>query len=166
MRSTPFGVRVTTFSLADAVEYACVPSFPCRPNRQGNPRRLLHEKQAALSGNTLPAPSAPGQSCESLRPSEPFNVTWSHGNVKSSLTGVLREAEGGRYPLMLTVNQALTDRKMGSSTTEGYKLTLGTWKNSTDVVPSAFNDIEERDVLLVQGDCPNSTEGSVNLPTR
>lgn len=98
--------------------------------------------------------------CTTVRPGEPFNVTWSHGNVRSSITGVLREPAGQRYPLMLTVDQHLTDSKTGNSTTQGYKLELGSWKNTTDVISSAFNDIEERGVLLEKGECPNSTNES------
>jgi len=93
--------------------------------------------------------------CTTVRPGEPFNVTWSHGNVMSSIFGVLREPEGEAYPLTLTVDQHLTDSKTGNSTMQGYKLKLGAWKGTTDVVSSAFNDIEERDVLLVRGECSN-----------
>jgi hypothetical protein len=98
--------------------------------------------------------------CTTVRPGEPFKVTWSHGNVRSSITGVLREPEGEHYPLTLTVDQHLSDSKAGNSTMQGYKLELGRWKNTTDVVSSAFNDIEERDVLLETGECSNSTDKS------
>ena len=98
--------------------------------------------------------------CTTVRIGEPFKVTWLHGNVSSSIAGMLREPEGERYPLTLSVNQHLTDSKTGNSTMQGYKLELGRWKNSTDVVSSAFNDIEERDVLLDKGECPNSTNAT------
>ncbi len=95
--------------------------------------------------------------CTTVHPGEHFNVTWTHGNVRSSIAGLLREPEGERYPLMLTVDQHLTDSKTGNSTMQGYKLDLGSWKRMTDVVSSAFNDIEERDVLLEKGECPSGT---------
>jgi hypothetical protein len=85
-------------------------------------------------------------------------VTWLHENVRSSIAGLLREPERERYPLTLTVDQHLTDSETGNSTMEGYKLELGTWQNSTDVVSSAFNDIEERDVLLIKGECPSGKD--------
>src|SRR5580704_16191535 len=59
--------------------------------------------------------------CTTVHFGEHFNITWTHGNVRSSITGVLREPEGGRYPLLLTVDQHLTDSKTGSSTMQGYK---------------------------------------------
>jgi hypothetical protein len=98
--------------------------------------------------------------CTTVRVGEPFNLTWSQGNVRSSITGLLREPEGESYPVTLTVDQHLTDSKTGNSAMEGYKLKLGAWKNSTDIVSSAFNDIEERDVLLDKGECPGGTNDS------
>ena len=96
--------------------------------------------------------------CTGVRPGEPFNVTWFEGNVKSIVKGVLQEREGERYPVMLTVCQGVTDRAMSNSQTEGYKLKLGVWKNSTEIISSAFNDIEKRDVLLVQGECTTGAD--------
>jgi len=56
---------------------------------------------------------------------------------------------------MLTVNQHLSGIQSGNEVTQGYKLEPGKWKNSTNVISSAFNDIEEVDVLLSNGECPN-----------
>jgi hypothetical protein len=96
--------------------------------------------------------------CTGVRPGEPFNVTWFAGNVKSVVKGVLQKREAEWYPLTLTVYQGLTDSATSNSQTEGYKLKLGVWKNSTEIISSAFNDIEKRDVLLVQGECTTGAD--------
>jgi len=98
--------------------------------------------------------------CTSVRPGAPFKVTWSHENVRSSISGVLQERVGDHYPLMLTVDQHLSDIKSGSEVTHGYKLEPGKWKNSNYVMSSAFKDFEEVDILLLNGDCPNTGDAS------
>jgi len=45
--------------------------------------------------------------CNGISPSEPFNVTWFEGNVKSIVKGALHEREAERYPFTLTVYQGL-----------------------------------------------------------
>ena len=97
--------------------------------------------------------------CTAIHVGQSFNVEWTHGNVKSSISGKLEAPEGELYPVRLTVSQHITDSNhTGNSSMEGYRLKLGTPQHSEDVVSSLFNDIEERDVLLVQGDSPNGKD--------
>ena len=99
--------------------------------------------------------------CTMIRIGQPFYVEWTHGNVRSSISGKLEEPEGELYPLRLTVSQHVTDSNhTGNSSMEGYRLKLGATKHSEDVISSLFNDIEGRDVLLTKGDCPGVNEAN------
>ena len=51
--------------------------------------------------------------CTLIRPSEPFNVEWVQGNLKSSISGWLRQPEGEVYPLT-PYREAGRDRYPGS----------------------------------------------------
>lgn len=97
--------------------------------------------------------------CTLIHVGQPFKVEWTHGNVKSSISGKLEEPEGELYPLRLTVSQHLTgSNHTGNSAMEGYRLKVGVREHSEDVVSSLFNDIEGRDVLLTKGDCPSAED--------
>jgi len=98
--------------------------------------------------------------CTTVRAGQPFKVTWSHENVRSSISGTLQELAEGRYPLMLTVDQHLSDIKSGSEVTHGYKLELGKWHNDNYVMSSAFNDFEDVGILLRNGECSSGNPGS------
>ena len=98
--------------------------------------------------------------CTSVRPGQPFKLTWSHENVRSSVSGLLQERAADRYPLMLTVDQHLSDIKSGSEVTHGYKLEPGKWHNDNYIMSSAFKDFEEVDVLLLNTECSSGSPGS------
>ena len=98
--------------------------------------------------------------CTTVHTGQPFKVTWSHENVRSSISGTLQEQAEGRYPLMLTVDQHLGDIKSGSEVTHGYKLEPGKWHNDSYVMSSAFKDFEDVGVLLLNGECPSGSPGT------
>jgi|HubBroStandDraft_6_1064221.scaffolds.fasta_scaffold1722831_1 hypothetical protein len=97
--------------------------------------------------------------CTDVHIGQPFRVEWTHGNVESSISGTVEVPEGELYPLRLTVSQHVTtSNHTGNSSMQGYRLKLNAPEHSEDVVSSAFNDIEERDVLLKQGECPGGDD--------
>ncbi len=93
--------------------------------------------------------------CTLIRPSEPFTVEWIQGNLKSSISGVLRQPEGDLYPLTLTVNQGFTDEVRNSTTSE-HKLKLGTGERFGSVLSPVH--VENEEILLTNGSCPNKTQ--------
>ena len=93
--------------------------------------------------------------CTAIRPDQSFNVEWTQENLKSGISGVLRQPEGDVYPLTLTVNQGSTDQVRSSMTWEP-KLKLGT-ANYIGGIGSRFH-VENEEVLLTKGSCPNKTD--------
>lgn len=93
--------------------------------------------------------------CTLIRPSEPFNVEWMQGSLKSSISGALRQPEGDVYPLTLTVSQGFTDQVRTSSTWE-TKLKLGTADYVGGIASTVH--VENEEVLLMKGSCPSKTD--------
>ncbi|HWW13716.1 MAG TPA: hypothetical protein VN310_03555 [Candidatus Dormibacteraeota bacterium] len=94
--------------------------------------------------------------CTLIRPSQPFNVEWMQGGLKSSISGSLRQPEGEVYPLTLTVKQGLTDSQVGTSLTSEHKLKLGTADRFGGILSSVH--VENEQVVLRKGSCPNKTD--------
>jgi hypothetical protein len=92
--------------------------------------------------------------CTLIRPSEPFNVEWMQGIVKSSISGSLSRPERDEYPLTLTVNQGSIDQVRNSITSE-HKLKLGTAESFGGI---SGHHVENEQILLTKGGCPDKID--------
>jgi len=64
------------------------------------------------------------QTCIPVRVNEPFRVAWTDRKMKNSISGVLRPAVGGEYPLEVTITEGEYEGKVGLKGTAQPKLKI------------------------------------------
>src|SRR5215204_5633388 len=65
------------------------------------------------------------QTCIPVRVNEPFRIAWVDGKVKNSISGILRPAAGGEYPLEITISEGEYQGKVGLKGSSEPRLKVG-----------------------------------------
>ena len=87
--------------------------------------------------------------CVPVKVNEPFRIVWGNEKVKDSVSGVVRPADGGEYPVTLNISEG------GGSCRSMIvpKLKLGEPDEWSTILSLAFNHIDKGKVILAKGGC-------------